>query len=166
MCFFDSNFDGFSINSCILVYDTSGQFTYQQFSTERLKISKQSLSVYCHAPLSTGVPYIAFYPGSLNGPLSVTLPSSIASVPVFGSQLSDHMSLWGRAQNLFYSFMAPIGRSFSNMEDHRLTSSPGLFTSLEILNISSQRSESRVVDIFGGCSTPPRVSPWWSGRST
>lgn len=60
---------------------------------------------------SPGVPYIAFYPGSLNGPLSITLPSSVASVPVFSSQLSDHMTLWGRAQNVFYSFMAPIGRS-------------------------------------------------------
>lgn len=60
---------------------------------------------------SPGVPYIAFYPGSLNGPLSITLPSPIASVPVFGSQLSDHMTLWGRAQNLLYSCMAPVGRS-------------------------------------------------------
>lgn len=58
-----------------------------------------------------GVPYIAFYPGSLNGPLAIALPSSIASVPVFSSQLSDHMTLWGRAQNFFYSFMAPVGRS-------------------------------------------------------
>lgn len=66
------------------------------------------LWIASHSP---GVQYVAFYPGSLNGPLSITLPSSIASVPVFSSQLSDHMNLWERAQNLFFSFMAPVGRS-------------------------------------------------------
>ncbi|TWW60642.1 UDP-glucuronosyltransferase 3A1-like [Takifugu flavidus] len=76
-----------------------------------------------------GVQYVAFYPGSLNGPLSITLPSSIASVPVFGSQLSDHMNLWGRAQNLFYSFMAPVGQklvwsTFAEVAERHLESPP------------------------------------------
>ncbi|CAG09613.1 unnamed protein product, partial [Tetraodon nigroviridis] len=77
-----------------------------------------------------GVPYIAFYPGSLNGPLSITLPSSIASVPAFGSQLSDHMTLWGRAQNLFYSLMAPVGQklvwsTFVEVAERHLQVPPG-----------------------------------------
>ncbi|XP_049906911.1 UDP-glucuronosyltransferase 3A1-like [Epinephelus moara] len=57
-----------------------------------------------------GVSYIAFYPGTLNGPLSIDLPSPVSYIPVFGSQLSDHMSLWGRAKNLFYSVLAPVGQ--------------------------------------------------------
>ncbi|KAM3611956.1 uncharacterized protein V6R79_026395 [Siganus canaliculatus] len=58
-----------------------------------------------------GVPYIAFYPGTLNGPLSIALPSPVSYIPVFGSQLSDHMSLSGRVKNLFYSFLAPVGQA-------------------------------------------------------
>ncbi|KAI3372718.1 hypothetical protein L3Q82_023179 [Scortum barcoo] len=57
-----------------------------------------------------GVQYIAFYPGTLNGPLSIALPSPISYIPVFSSQLSDHMNLWGRAKNLCYSFLAPVGQ--------------------------------------------------------
>ncbi|XP_042276391.1 UDP-glucuronosyltransferase 3A1-like [Thunnus thynnus] len=57
-----------------------------------------------------GVRYIAFYPGTLNGPLSIALPISVSFVPVFCSQLSDHMDLWGRAKNLFYSLLAPISQ--------------------------------------------------------
>ncbi|CAJ1069099.1 UDP-glucuronosyltransferase 3A1-like [Xyrichtys novacula] len=57
-----------------------------------------------------GVSYIAFYPGALNGPLSIPLPSPVTYIPVFGSQLSDHMNLWGRAKNLFYSLLAPVGQ--------------------------------------------------------
>uniref|UniRef100_UPI0037E80B80 UDP-glucuronosyltransferase 3A1-like n=1 Tax=Semicossyphus pulcher TaxID=241346 RepID=UPI0037E80B80 len=57
-----------------------------------------------------GVNYIAFYPGSLNGPLSIALPSPVSYIPVFGSQLSDHMNLWGRAKNLLFSFLAPVGQ--------------------------------------------------------
>lgn len=57
-----------------------------------------------------GVRYIAFYPGTLNGPLSIALPSPVSYVPVFSSQLSDHMNLWGRTKNLFYSFLAPVGQ--------------------------------------------------------
>ncbi|XP_070821217.1 UDP-glucuronosyltransferase 3A1-like [Chaetodon trifascialis] len=56
-----------------------------------------------------GVRYIAFYPGTLNGPLSIALPSPVSYVPVFLSQLSDCMNLWDRAKNLFYSFLAPVG---------------------------------------------------------
>ncbi|XP_018529868.2 UDP-glucuronosyltransferase 3A1 [Lates calcarifer] len=57
-----------------------------------------------------GVQYIAFYPGTLNGPLSIALPSPLSYIPVFSSQLSDNMNLWGRAKNLFYSFLAPVGQ--------------------------------------------------------
>lgn len=57
-----------------------------------------------------GVKYIAFYPSSLNGPLSIGLPSPISYVPVFNSQLSDHMNLWGRFKNLLYSLFVPIGQ--------------------------------------------------------
>ncbi|XP_029998397.1 UDP-glucuronosyltransferase 3A1-like [Sphaeramia orbicularis] len=58
-----------------------------------------------------GVQYIAFYPGSLNGPLSIALPSPVSYVPVFSSELSDHMDLWGRAKNTFYSVMTPVGHT-------------------------------------------------------
>ncbi|KAM9858602.1 UDP-glucuronosyltransferase 3A1-like [Aulostomus maculatus] len=57
-----------------------------------------------------GVHYIAFYPGALNGPLSIAVPTSISYVPVCSSQLSDHMDLWDRAKNLLYSLLAPIGQ--------------------------------------------------------
>ncbi|CAB1427887.1 unnamed protein product [Pleuronectes platessa] len=57
-----------------------------------------------------GVNYIAFYPGTLNGPLSIALPSPVSYIPVFSSRLSDRMNLWGRAKNLFYSFLAPVGQ--------------------------------------------------------
>ncbi|XP_059193850.1 UDP-glucuronosyltransferase 3A1-like [Centropristis striata] len=57
-----------------------------------------------------GVRYIAFYPGTLNGPLSIALPSPVSYIPVFSSQLSDHMNLLDRAKNLFYSFLAPVGQ--------------------------------------------------------
>ncbi|XP_028269777.1 UDP-glucuronosyltransferase 3A1-like [Parambassis ranga] len=57
-----------------------------------------------------GVRYVAFFPGTLNGPLSIALPSPVSYIPVFGSQLSDHMNLWARAKNLFYSVLAPVGQ--------------------------------------------------------
>ncbi|KAM3868477.1 UDP-glucuronosyltransferase 3A1-like [Diretmus argenteus] len=57
-----------------------------------------------------GVYYVAFYPGPLNGPLSIGLPSPVSYVPVFNSQLTDHMSLWGRAKNLLYSLLSPMGQ--------------------------------------------------------
>lgn len=59
---------------------------------------------------SPGVQYIAFYPSALNGPLSIALPSPVSYIPVFGSELSDHMNLWGRAKNLFYSFLTSVGK--------------------------------------------------------
>ncbi|XP_042343447.1 UDP-glucuronosyltransferase 3A1-like [Plectropomus leopardus] len=77
-----------------------------------------------------GVRYIAFYPGTLNGPLSIALPSPVSYIPVFGSQLSDHMNLWGRAKNLFYSFLAPVGQelvwsTFREVAERHLESPPG-----------------------------------------
>ncbi|XP_010791405.1 UDP-glucuronosyltransferase 3A1, partial [Notothenia coriiceps] len=75
------------------------------------------------------VRYIAFYPGTLNGPLSIALPSPVSHVPVFSSQLSDHMSLWGRAKNLFYSVLSPVGqelvwRTFREVAERHLESGP------------------------------------------
>ncbi|XP_020793597.2 UDP-glucuronosyltransferase 3A1-like [Boleophthalmus pectinirostris] len=58
-----------------------------------------------------GIRYIAFYPGALNGPLSIGLPSPISYVPVFNSELTHHMNLWGRMKNLFYFFLAPVGQA-------------------------------------------------------
>lgn len=57
-----------------------------------------------------GVRYIAFFPGTLNGPLSIALPSPVSYIPVFGSRLNDRINLWGRTKNLFYSFLDPIGQ--------------------------------------------------------
>ncbi|XP_037337309.2 UDP-glucuronosyltransferase 3A1-like [Pungitius pungitius] len=57
-----------------------------------------------------GIDYIAFYPGTLNSPVSMALPSPVSYIPVFGSQLSDQMNIWGRARNVFYSLLAPIGQ--------------------------------------------------------
>ncbi|KAF7660830.1 hypothetical protein LDENG_00274510 [Lucifuga dentata] len=77
--------------------------------------------------LRLGVPYVAFYPGTLNGPLSVALPSPVSYVPVFNSQLSDNMDLWSRTKNLFYSFLTPIGQElvwsrFREVAEHHLES--------------------------------------------
>ncbi|XP_061755647.1 UDP-glucuronosyltransferase 3A1-like [Nerophis ophidion] len=74
-----------------------------------------------------GLPFIAFYPGTLNGPLSITIPSSLSSVPVCSSQLSDHMGLWGRAKNVFYSLVGVIGQRivwsmFKDVADRHLDS--------------------------------------------
>ncbi|XP_053725934.1 UDP-glucuronosyltransferase 3A1-like isoform X2 [Synchiropus splendidus] len=55
-----------------------------------------------------GVPYVAFYPGMLNGPLSMMLPSLVSFVPVCSSQLADCMNLWARAKNLLFLLMAPV----------------------------------------------------------
>ncbi|XP_035801415.2 UDP-glucuronosyltransferase 3A1-like [Amphiprion ocellaris] len=76
-----------------------------------------------------GVRYVAFYPGTLNGPLSIALPSPISYIPVFSSQLSDHMNLWGRAKNVFYSFLAPVGQElvwsiFKDVAERHLESGP------------------------------------------
>nr|XP_057927261.1 UDP-glucuronosyltransferase 3A1-like [Doryrhamphus excisus] len=73
------------------------------------------------------LPSIAFYPGTLNGPLSITIPSSVSSVPVCSSQLSDHMDLWGRAKNVFYSLVGAIGQQmvwsmFKDVADRHLDS--------------------------------------------
>ncbi|XP_075875619.1 UDP-glucuronosyltransferase 3A1-like [Nelusetta ayraudi] len=59
-----------------------------------------------------GVQYIAFYPSTLNAPLSIALPSPLSYIPVFGSQLSSHMNLWGRFQNLLFSILSTVGQKF------------------------------------------------------
>ncbi|XP_037536234.1 UDP-glucuronosyltransferase 3A1-like [Nematolebias whitei] len=73
------------------------------------------------------IQYIAFYPGPLNGPLSITLPSPVSYIPVFSSQLSDRMNLWGRTKNLIYSLLSPIGQEmvwsvFSEVAERHLES--------------------------------------------
>ncbi|KAJ8401570.1 hypothetical protein AAFF_G00378870 [Aldrovandia affinis] len=50
-----------------------------------------------------GLRYVAFFPGTLNGPLSISLPSPLFYVPVFNSQLSDNMDFWGRELEDFIS---------------------------------------------------------------
>ncbi|XP_068167664.1 UDP-glucuronosyltransferase 3A1-like isoform X1 [Antennarius striatus] len=74
-----------------------------------------------------GVRYIAFYPGGLNGPLSIALPSPLSYIPVFSSRLSDHMNFLDRARNLFYAFFAPVGQklvwsAFMEVAEHHLDS--------------------------------------------
>ncbi|KAJ0019737.1 hypothetical protein NQD34_007306, partial [Periophthalmus magnuspinnatus] len=75
-----------------------------------------------------GIRYIAFYPGALNGPLSIGLPSPISYVPVFNSELTDRMNLWGRMKNLFYSLLTPVGQAliwsrFSEVAEQHLEQS-------------------------------------------
>ncbi|XP_036382782.1 UDP-glucuronosyltransferase 3A1-like [Megalops cyprinoides] len=55
-----------------------------------------------------GLRYVAFYPGTLNGPLSIGLPSPLSHVPVFSSQLSDRMGFWGRLKNVVWALFAPV----------------------------------------------------------
>ncbi|XP_076005507.1 UDP-glucuronosyltransferase 3A1-like isoform X2 [Genypterus blacodes] len=74
-----------------------------------------------------GVPYIAFFASSLNGLSSIGLPSPVSYVPVFRSQLSDHMDLWDRAKNLCFSLLAPINQErvwlkFREVAEHHLQS--------------------------------------------
>uniref|UniRef100_A0A672J1U6 glucuronosyltransferase n=1 Tax=Salarias fasciatus TaxID=181472 RepID=A0A672J1U6_SALFA len=71
-----------------------------------------------------GVSYIAFYPGTLNGPLSIALPSPVSYIPVFGSQLSHHMDLWGRAKNLFFSLLEIVWLKFKEVAERHLESGP------------------------------------------
>ncbi|KAK0133818.1 UDP-glucuronosyltransferase 3A1 [Merluccius polli] len=58
--------------------------------------------------LGTGVRHVAFCPGGLNGPLSLSLPSPVSYVPRFGTMLSHQMHFWERVTNLFYSLTAPL----------------------------------------------------------
>uniref|UniRef100_A0A668ATL8 glucuronosyltransferase n=1 Tax=Myripristis murdjan TaxID=586833 RepID=A0A668ATL8_9TELE len=65
-------------------------------------------------------PTTAFYPGPLNGPLSIALPSPLSYVPVFNSQLSDHMDLWGRTKNLLYSLLEFVWSRFREVAERHL----------------------------------------------
>ncbi|KAJ8381072.1 hypothetical protein SKAU_G00018500 [Synaphobranchus kaupii] len=78
-----------------------------------------------------GLRYVAFYPGSLNGPLSVGLPSPFSHVPVFSSQLSDHMGFWGRVKNVAWGLMSPVAEwlvhaQFSKLGEHHFPTPPSL----------------------------------------
>ncbi|KAG9354956.1 hypothetical protein JZ751_001669 [Albula glossodonta] len=55
-----------------------------------------------------GLRYVAFYPGTLNGLPSIGLPSPFSYVPVFNSQLSDHMGFWGRVKNVVWGLLSPV----------------------------------------------------------
>ncbi|XP_061117562.1 UDP-glucuronosyltransferase 3A1-like [Conger conger] len=57
---------------------------------------------------SLGLRYVAFYPGSLSGPLTVSLPRPLSYVPVFNSQLSDRMGFWGRVKNVAWGLVSPV----------------------------------------------------------
>uniref|UniRef100_A0A8C6UUC8 UDP-glucuronosyltransferase n=1 Tax=Neogobius melanostomus TaxID=47308 RepID=A0A8C6UUC8_9GOBI len=82
-----------------------------------------------------GIQYIAFYPGALNGPLSIGLPSPVSYVPVFNSELTDHMNLWGRLKNLCYSLLTPVGQAlvwsrFQEVAEAHLEQAPSSLTEL------------------------------------
>ncbi|XP_038558347.1 UDP-glucuronosyltransferase 3A1-like [Micropterus salmoides] len=104
------NFMGHISYQCDKLLGDKEMITFLQ--TERYDITILDAFNPCSFILAhkLGVHYIAFYPGTLNGPLSIALPSPVSYIPVFSSQLSDHMNIWGRAKNLFYSFLAPVGQ--------------------------------------------------------
>lgn len=64
--------------------------------------------------------YVAFYPGSLNGPLSVGLPSPLSYVPVFNSELTDRMGLFGRVKNVVFSLVSPIAEMLIHQRFHHV----------------------------------------------
>ncbi|XP_066568291.1 UDP-glucuronosyltransferase 3A1 [Amia ocellicauda] len=76
------------------------------------------------------VPYIAFFPGNLNGPQS-GLPSPLSYVPVFRSQLSDQMGFWGRVKNVLLSLGTPVAErliqaQFQMVIEHHFQPQPSL----------------------------------------
>ncbi|XP_076126344.1 UDP-glucuronosyltransferase 3A1-like [Alosa pseudoharengus] len=78
-----------------------------------------------------GLRYVAFYPGSLNGPLSVGLPSPLSHVPVFNSELSDRMGLFGRLKNVVFSLVSPIAEQlihqrFQHVAERHFLSPPAM----------------------------------------
>ena len=78
-----------------------------------------------------GLPYVAFYPGSLSGPLSVGLPSPLSYIPVINSQLSDHMGFWGRVKNVAWGLASSvleqlIHAQFSQVGERHFAAPPSL----------------------------------------
>uniref|UniRef100_A0A674I0L4 glucuronosyltransferase n=2 Tax=Terrapene triunguis TaxID=2587831 RepID=A0A674I0L4_9SAUR len=52
-----------------------------------------------------GLPFVAVFPGTFaNGP-QVGIPSLLSYVPVFYSNLADHMDFWGRVKNCLMSLV-------------------------------------------------------------
>ncbi|KAH1169107.1 hypothetical protein KIL84_013697 [Mauremys mutica] len=55
-----------------------------------------------------GLPFVAVFPGTFaNGP-QVGIPSPLSYVPVFYSNLADHMDFWGRLKNCLMSLISAI----------------------------------------------------------
>ncbi|XP_019907758.2 UDP-glucuronosyltransferase 3A1 [Esox lucius] len=92
---------------CDLVLGDSGLMSYLQSEFYDLAILDAFNPCSFLVAHRLGVPYVAFYPGALSGPLSVGLPGPLSYVPVFNSELSDSMGLWGRAKNLLLALLAP-----------------------------------------------------------
>ncbi|XP_075444307.1 UDP-glucuronosyltransferase 3A1-like isoform X1 [Ascaphus truei] len=55
-----------------------------------------------------GIPFIAFFPGMFANAAQIGIPSPLSYVPVFQSQLTDHMDFWGRVKNTFMYFASHI----------------------------------------------------------
>ncbi|XP_063050637.1 UDP-glucuronosyltransferase 3A1-like [Engraulis encrasicolus] len=78
-----------------------------------------------------GLRYVAFYPGTLNGPVSVGLPSPLSYVPVFNSELSDQMGLLERVKNLLFSVVSPAAeelmhQQFRHVGERHFLSAPAM----------------------------------------
>ncbi|KAM9821332.1 UDP-glucuronosyltransferase 3A1-like isoform 1-T7 [Syngnathus typhle] len=104
------NFMGHLSYQCDKLLGDSDQITFlreQQYDIAILDAFNPCSFIIAH---KLGVPYIAFYPGSLNGPLAIAIPASISSVPACSSHLSDRMDLWDRAKNLVYSLLNAVGQ--------------------------------------------------------
>ncbi|XP_057687559.1 UDP-glucuronosyltransferase 3A1-like isoform X2 [Corythoichthys intestinalis] len=104
------NFMGHLSYQCDKLLGDSDQITFlqrEQYDVAIVDAFNPCSFIIAH---KLGVRYIAFYPGPLNGPLSLDVPSAISSVPAFGSQLTDHMDLWGRAKNFIYSLLGTAGQ--------------------------------------------------------
>ncbi|MGH0191358.1 UNVERIFIED_CONTAM: hypothetical protein FKN15_060992 [Acipenser sinensis] len=55
-----------------------------------------------------GLTYVAFFPGNLLNVHQIALPSPLSYVPVYRSQLSDHMDFWGRTKNVLMFLCSSI----------------------------------------------------------
>ncbi|XP_041110761.1 UDP-glucuronosyltransferase 3A1-like [Polyodon spathula] len=58
-----------------------------------------------------GLPYVAFFPGNLLNAHQIALPSPLSYVPVYRSQLSDHMDFWGRTKNVLMFLCSSIAET-------------------------------------------------------
>ncbi|KAL0979831.1 hypothetical protein UPYG_G00190370 [Umbra pygmaea] len=103
------HFMGHLAHQCDLILSSSELMSYLQQESYHLAILDAFNPCSFLVAHALGVPYVSFYPGALNGPLFIGLPSPLSYVPVFNSELSDSMGLWGRVKNLLLALLAPIG---------------------------------------------------------